>query len=163
MVRDIIHVLKDVPLEELPPTKRDVDKHLQSQIPDPALRAFVLTNLDFKGSLHWKIDIHTIAKELETLAGFPIGTGDKQYLGDVFFLNGGGQSKFLKASHMPTVANYFPNHMLTTIRGASHWVHAEAPDDVLLLLKKYLQRVQEEEFLFPNRMSVKRIVLLLGD
>jgi pimeloyl-ACP methyl ester carboxylesterase len=29
---------------------------------------------------------------------------------------------------------------LTTIRGAGHWVHAEAPDDTIALLKRYLDR-----------------------
>jgi hypothetical protein len=29
---------------------------------------------------------------------------------------------------------------LTTIRGAGHWVHAEAPDDTLALLKRFLDR-----------------------
>jgi len=41
---------------------------------------------------------------------------------------------------MPVIAEYFPNYMLTTIRGAGHWVHAEAPDDTLALLKRYLDR-----------------------
>lgn len=62
-----------------------------------------------------------------------------QYHGDVFFIHGGA-SRFVKMSHLPTIASYFPNHMLTTIRGSGHWVHAEAPDDTIALLKRYLDR-----------------------
>ena len=40
--------------------------------------------------------------------------------------------------HLDQIASYFPNHMLTTIRGAGHWIHSEARDDVLALLKQYL-------------------------
>jgi pimeloyl-ACP methyl ester carboxylesterase len=41
---------------------------------------------------------------------------------------------------MDQIASFFPNHMLTTIRGAGHWVHAEAPDDTVALIKRYLDR-----------------------
>jgi pimeloyl-ACP methyl ester carboxylesterase len=62
-----------------------------------------------------------------------------RYDGDVFFIHGGA-SRFVRHSHMATIASYFPNHMLTTIRGSGHWVHAEAPDDTIALLKRYLDR-----------------------
>lgn len=65
--------------------------------------------------------------------------GETQYNGDVFFIHGGA-SRFVRHTHMKTIASFFPNHMLTTIRGAGHWVHAEAPDDTVALLKKYLDR-----------------------
>jgi pimeloyl-ACP methyl ester carboxylesterase len=60
-------------------------------------------------------------------------------LGDAFFIHG-GQSRFVRSSHIPTIASYFPNHLLTTVRGAGHWIHAEAPDDTTALLKKFLDR-----------------------
>jgi len=117
--------------------------------------------------LRWKINIESIASELDQIADFVLSgedhdndgdhdakenlaedRGEQQhghrpqrrfYDGDTFFINGGA-SNFVKASHMPVIARYFPNYMLTTIRGAGHWVHAEAPDDTLALLKRYLDR-----------------------
>ena len=47
---------------------------------------------------------------------------------------------FIRSTHMKTISDYFPNNMLTTVRGAGHWIHAEAPDDTVALLKKYLER-----------------------
>ena len=61
------------------------------------------------------------------------------YDGDVFFIHGGA-SRFVRSSHLSTITSFFPNHMLTTIRGVGHWVHAEAPDDTIALLKRYLDR-----------------------
>jgi esterase len=135
-------------------TKQSVDKHLQSTIPDPALRGFCLLNWDAKNH-QWAIPMDKIAHALPILAAFDIQTNNQehhggvngesssssspQYHGDVFFIHG-GQSKFVRHAHMETIAQYFPNHMLTTIRGAGHWVHAEAPDDTLALLKRYLDR-----------------------
>ena len=189
-------------------TRRDVDAALRTTrgapaLGDPALRAFVLTNLeqvapgrdgggDGGGGAHptlrWKIHWDGIVNEMDRIAGFDVhdramddgaagasppssssssGGGDAedgddegiaptpetngghdadggasdavQYHGDVFFIHGGA-SRFVRHSHISTIASYFPNHMLTTIRGSGHWVHAEAPDDTIALLKRYLDR-----------------------
>ncbi|KAL7435881.1 hypothetical protein ACHAXH_005236 [Discostella pseudostelligera] len=149
-------------------TKRDVDAALRQggALEDPALRAFVLTNLEQVRStdedtapLRWKINWDGIVKELDRIAGFDVhgqvldgvvsfeddgaasqsNNNNLQYAGDVFFIHGGA-SRFVRHSHISTIASYFPNHMLTTIRGVGHWVHAEAPDDTIALLKRYLDR-----------------------
>ena len=162
-------------------TKRDVDMALQKStaiLQDPALRAFVLTNLESVPSsssssssspnnndtekqspaalLRWKINWEGIVNDIDKIAGFDVHdidmdndndddvttttTNNKpQYKGDVFFIHGGA-SRFVKMSHLSTISAYFPNHMLTTIRGSGHWVHAEAPDDTIALLKQYLDR-----------------------
>ena len=143
-VQDIIHLLSNIDISQCK-TKRDVDVLLRPSLPDPALRAFVLTNLKNPTStmntmtpMEWKIPIESIRLQLPTLAGFQVPSS-YQYPGDAFFIHG-GQSKFVRNVHLTQIASYFPNHMLTTIRGAGHWIHAEAPDDVLALLKRYLDR-----------------------
>ena len=140
-VYDIVTTLTELeladPVSGEPYSKQEVDKQLQKGIPDPALRAFVWTNLDAK-AMRWKIPIDTIAEQLDTIAGFDVSPSS-QYHGDVMFIQG-GQSRFVRHAHMETISKYFPNHMLTTIRGAGHWVHAEAPDDTVALLKRYLDR-----------------------
>lgn len=161
-VENIVSVVRGVKLEP-GRTKRDIDVDLRQSIEDPALRAFVLTNLE-KAScrnggdgemLRWKINIESIASELDQIADFVLSqdvtsrkdleeTPDQPsrqrcYEGDTFFINGGA-SNFVRSAHMPVIAEYFPNYMLTTIRGVGHWVHAEAPGDTLALLKRYLDR-----------------------
>jgi pimeloyl-ACP methyl ester carboxylesterase len=82
--------------------------------------------------------VGTIVKELNAIAGFDVPP-KTSYDGDVFIIHG-GQSRFVRHAYMDQIAEFFPNHMLTTIRGAGHWVHAEAPDDTIALLKRYLDR-----------------------
>jgi len=130
-VHDIVTSMTKIP-EGL--DKKQVDVMLQDAVPDPALRAFLLTNYQSK----WKIPMDSIQRQLETLAGFDIPQ-HYEYTGDVFFIHG-GQSRFVRSGHMESIQNYFPNHMLTTVRGAGHWVHAEAPDATVALLKRYLDR-----------------------
>ncbi len=135
-VEDIMHAMQSV---EDASTKSMLDKHLRSSIPDPNLRAFVLTNYDARLQ-GWKIPVATICHQLDSIAGFDVTDHKTQcYEGDVFIING-GQSRFVRHAYMDRIAELFPNHMLTTIRGAGHWVHAEAPDDTIALLKRYLDR-----------------------
>lgn len=150
-VQDIIQALVDVKLDQK--TKGDVEMDLRANVSDPALRAFVMTNLETKkgGSLAWKIHIDAISKQLEKIASFDVNYLDERtflerlnqemilYKGDTFVIKG-GSSSFIKGSHMETISRLFPNYMLTTVKGAGHWVHAEAPEATLALLKTYLDR-----------------------
>lgn len=184
-VEEIVRSVAELDLEKMGcQTKKDADAILRQKcmlLEDPALRAFVLTNLDQqrpqkgeknteKPALKWKIHWEGIVNQLDRIAGFDVhdqpldelpilpanGANSTsiveespsfvrehiptfKYEGDVFFIHGGA-SRFVRHSHISTIATYFPNHMLTTIRGAGHWVHAEAPDDTIALLKKYLDR-----------------------
>jgi len=144
-VRDIVQSLATKVDMTSCTTKRDVDLQLRPILPDPALRAFVLTNIESSkdssnnNSVDWSIPMSTLHHQLSTLAGFLELPEEVEYTGDVFFI-AGGQSKFIRSTHLPEIQTYFPNHMITTIRGAGHWLHAEAPDDVLALLVKYLER-----------------------
>lgn len=143
-VNNIIDALSKLQLENT--SKRELDIELKKGgIEDVALRSFVLTNLEEdreKKLMHWKINLKAISEQMHVLAGFDLQFGESsnaQYHGDAFFINGGA-SRFIRSNHMSYISRYFPNHMLTTIRGAGHWVHAEAPDDTVALLKRYLER-----------------------
>ena len=162
-VKGIIESLSNLDIDQPGMNKRKIDMELRSSVEDPALRAFVLTNIeeDRKSQMmKWKINIHSIQNQLDVIAGFDVNNQQQEeeeiqqqvqeqdnndglqricYEGDTFFING-GQSSFVKGGHMQYISKYFPNYMLTTIRGSGHWVHAEAPDDTLALLKRYLDR-----------------------
>ena len=71
-------------------SKKEVDTMLQQDVPDPALRAFLLTNY---GEKEWKIPMECIRNELEKLAGFDIPS-NCQYTGDVFVIHGGQSDLF---------------------------------------------------------------------
>jgi esterase len=160
-VQDIVTVLATIPVGP-GVTRRDVDLQLRAAIPDPALRAFCLTNFDAARG-EWKIHIQAICAQLDAIASFDIVAASPniisssglrngesmeeehqqqlqhQYPGDAFFIHG-GQSRFVRHAYIPAIQSYFPNHMLTTVRGAGHWIHAEKPEDTIALLKRFLER-----------------------
>jgi esterase len=53
------------------------------------------------------------------------------------FLNG-GKSKFLRSTHLPTIAKLFPTFALATVREAGHWIFHEAPEETLSIVQRYL-------------------------
>ena len=163
-VEDIIRTLLNV---QMSTNRNDVEQQLRVAIPDPNLRAFCLTNVDWSTG-QWKIPLSHIYHQLDQLASFDLtsSTGTfttneethpqhsaqlqlpdshhdnnqkLQFTGDAFFIHG-GQSKFVRSSHLSAIQDYFPNHMLTTIKGAGHWVHAEAPEDTTALIQQFLNR-----------------------
>jgi pimeloyl-ACP methyl ester carboxylesterase len=151
-VQTIIHAMNSINLRDLS-CRLDVDTALKKKgVEDPALRSFVLTNLKSRprknnstqtnDTLEWKINLPSIVNQLDVIAGFelPSTTSDKlRYHGDTFIISGGA-SRFIRSGHMEIISSFFPNHMLTTVRGVGHWLHAEAPDDTIALLKRYLDR-----------------------
>jgi esterase len=151
-VQTIIHAMNSVDLRSLS-SRLEVDAALKKNgVDDPALRSFVLTNLNTRtlknnsaktnSTLHWKINLPSIINQLDVIAGFELPSENNvklQYHGDTFIISGGA-SRFIRSGHMEIISNFFPNHMLTTVRGAGHWIHAEAPDDTIALLKRYLDR-----------------------
>jgi esterase len=148
-VEDIIRTLLNVNMSS---NRNDVEQQLRASIPDPNLRAFCLTNVDWSTG-QWKIPLDHINNQLDKLAAFDLTAATSTtegiqpppqqqkflYTGDAFFING-GQSKFVRSSHLSSIQEYFPNHMLTTIKGAGHWVHAEAPEDTTALIQQFLNR-----------------------
>jgi esterase len=113
-------------------TKRQVDQELRAELPDAALRAFCLTNWH---NGQWTIPLDILATQLDAIANFDVPF--QQYTGPVLLVHG-QKSRFVTAAYLPAVASYFPNHVTVTVRGAGHWIHAEAPDDVVALCMQYL-------------------------
>ena len=64
-------------------------------------------------------------------------TVEAMYPNKTLFLNG-GKSKYLRAAHLSVISQLFPTFSLATIRNAGHWVHAEAPEDTLSIVQRYL-------------------------
>ena len=94
----------------------------------------------------------------------PLSDGPPRYPGDTYFI-AGGQSKYVRVQNVPAIekvshlegtftgylshptnpsSQLFPRHMLATIRGCGHWVHAENPADVLSLIGKYIEHLEAQ-------------------
>ncbi|CBN78297.1 conserved unknown protein [Ectocarpus siliculosus] len=158
----IIEAIHKMPLEGVT-SRRDADELLAKDIVDPALRAFAVTNLDkdpASGGWAWRINIDAIQRSMGVLAQFDSGKrhqeeidgrlkgggrgdGDADelgaYKGDALFV-AGGNSRYIRSQHLKEIGKLFPRFVVSTIKGAGHWVHADNPTETLRLAKSFLDR-----------------------
>lgn len=104
-------------------TRADADKALEADIPNPAVRAFLLQSLDVKEG-RWKLNLPVLARELDRVMGFP--APDAAFEGPTLFL-AGAASDYIRPEHRSTIKALFPNARQAKIPDAGHWLHAERP------------------------------------
>jgi esterase len=120
-------------------SRTQVEKILEQNIQDARIRMFILKNLYYiqPGKLGWRLNLRAINNNLEELFdGIRI---ESKYLGPVLFIRG-GKSDYITDDDNGIIANLFPKATIKTISGASHWVHADAPEELCYLLSSFLER-----------------------
>ncbi len=57
--------------------------------------------------------------------------------GPVLFIKG-SESDYIDENKLTSYKKYLPNFKISVIEGASHWVHVDRPDDLLLKINDFL-------------------------
>eukprot|EP00302_Diacronema_sp_CCMP2436_P005637 CAMPEP_0179886370 /NCGR_PEP_ID=MMETSP0982-20121206/30807_1 /TAXON_ID=483367 /ORGANISM="non described non described, Strain CCMP 2436" /LENGTH=311 /DNA_ID=CAMNT_0021782071 /DNA_START=95 /DNA_END=1031 /DNA_ORIENTATION=+ len=139
-VEMVVRTCSELPLASLS-DRRHASRLLEGSIPNPVMRQFVLTNLQqlsAGGAWSWKINVQAIAASLSEIEAFPYtGESGLQYQGQAFFI-GGRDSTFIKTSHLPSIAAFFPQYTIAKIKNAGHWIHTEQPGHTLDLVSRFL-------------------------
>jgi pimeloyl-ACP methyl ester carboxylesterase len=136
---DYIAALKALDLATLA-RRALADAALAPMIADAAVRAFLLQNLEAKhGHLAWAANLDGLARAMPTITGFPTAeVAGRRYDGPALFLRG-ELSHYVLPEHWATIRALFPRYRLVTVRGAGHWVHADAPAVVTAALERFLE------------------------
>ena len=108
-------------------TRGAADAALAPAVADPAVRGFLLQNLVFSESPHWRIGLSYIADGLTDIEGWPAAADCLRYAGPVTFING-TNSDFVVQEHRALITKRFPHAEFVTIQNAGHWLHAEQPE-----------------------------------
>ena len=106
--------------------RQDAEKMMSEKISHPAIRLFLLKNLQRNddGSFSWKLNLDVIEEQIEEI-GKGLEENEKSLL-PVLFIRG-ANSDYISKEDEGLISNHFPNAKLTSIK-AGHWVHAEQPD-----------------------------------
>jgi len=120
-------------------SRGEVEGILEQKIADQRIRMFILKNLYYKvhGKLGWRLNLEAINHNLEYL--FDSITSNTFYPGPTLFIKG-GKSDYILEEDYPQIAKLFPQAIVKTIPGASHWLHADAPEELCFLLSSFLGR-----------------------
>lgn len=118
-------------------TRQEVEKALIEKIDNERIRMFILKNLYYKhhGKLAWRLNLDAINNSLDMLfdAVDVPGTFDKE----VLFVRG-EKSDYIPDEDVGLIKRSFPKAEIITISGATHWVHADAPDELFGILAEFL-------------------------
>jgi pimeloyl-ACP methyl ester carboxylesterase len=135
---EVITQMLSIDLEKIT-TRTEVEKILESRITDTRVRMFILKNLYYKlpGKLAWRLNLETINQSMDLL--FDGIQSESKYNGPTLFIRG-GKSDYVLDSDIPLITGLFPEAVIKTISGASHWIHADAPEELCFLLSSFLGR-----------------------
>jgi esterase len=117
--------------------REDADRLLEEKIQTPSIRQFLLKNLyrETDGRYHWRLNLPVLAENLPQLgAGLP---EQMRYDGPTKFI-AGGDSEYITPGDYPLILAHFPEARIDTIPGATHWVHAQKPDELLEILGRFV-------------------------
>jgi len=136
--KSYVEKLQSVDLSSV--TKRsEVDPLISDVIESPAVRAFLLGNLENTSEgLRWMVNLDTLGREMETIGSVPAVRVDANYQGDTLFVDG-ANSDYVQSSHHQLIRHLFPKVEFKTIADAGHWVHAEKPHDFMNALYDFFQ------------------------
>jgi pimeloyl-ACP methyl ester carboxylesterase len=113
---------------------------LATAMGDMAMGDFLSRNLmrtDGAPGFQWQINIAAITSNLGTLQDFPAYTDDQAFPAPTLFISG-VDSDYVQPQHQGEIDRLFPQAEMCVIADAGHWVHAEQPEQVSAVLKRFL-------------------------
>ena len=111
-------------------TRQQMEDALAGDIPNLVLRRFLLKNLGRRadGEFFWKINLRGLSEnysEIRAPISHPV-----PFTKPTLFIRG-GQSKYINLEDEAGIYEGFPQSQIQTIPEASHWVHADQPEEFL--------------------------------
>ena len=140
----IIRGLNAIDLTSLK-TRSEADKILSQYEPILPVRQFLLKNLyrTEAGQFAWRLNLPVIERELHGI-GEEL-TNPRIVTEPALFMRG-SESPYILDEDIPAIKRIFPNATIATIEGASHWVHAEKPNEFVAVLMSFLKTEFNTEY-----------------
>jgi esterase len=128
----IVNALLQCDLQHLR-TRKEVESHLAAHIPEPGVVQFLLKSLYWSTpeQLAWRFNAPLLAQHMPAVLA---SVGPELVLTPTLFLRG-GMSDYILREDVPAIREQFPNCRVETIAYAGHWVHAQAPEEVMELIR----------------------------
>lgn len=134
--QELFAALNRLPLSQLS-SRSQADRLLQETVSEPAVRQFLLKNLQRQpgGGFTWQFNLPVLENCYpELIAALDISTPIKV---PTLFVRG-ERSDYLASNLSPAIIALFPRAHMVTIEDAGHWVHAEQPTAFLQAVNTFL-------------------------
>ena len=133
------HIIEALLTADLSPgrTRKEVEAHIAARVKEPGVVQFLMKNLYWQTEeqLAWRVNATLLASELDAILA---AIGSEVVRVPSLFIRG-GQSDYILREDLPAIKEQFPNSRVETIPYAGHWVHAQAPDEVIGMIRATLR------------------------
>ena len=131
----------------------ELEEELCEQVEDSGITAFLMTNLErTNGGFQWRINLQAIAAGMSGILAFPVPDGGV-FVGPTAFV-AGEHSAYIRDAHRDRILELFPKSRTVTIKGASHWVHADQPQAFLKTVQGFLGAIEYKYSVIPATAGI---------
>lgn len=132
----IVEGLLAMPVADLK-SRQDADEALSSYVPQPAVRQFLLKNLqrESSGGFSWKMNLDVISRNISEVS-VAVGNGSS-FPGPTLFIRG-AKSSYIPDKDWDDIRRLFPAAKLETL-DTGHWVQAEKPQELVDLVRSFVE------------------------
>lgn len=131
----IFNALLGVNLDQVK-TRKEVETHLREHILDASVVQFLLKNLYWseRERLDWRFNLPVLHRDIDLI--LDEAPTDRMTVPTLFIR--GEKSNYILESDFEALHDQFLQSEIVTIPGAGHWVHAEAPQQFLHELMRFI-------------------------
>ena len=110
-------------------SRKEVEAHLSTYVPEPGVVQFLMKSLYWEKPelLRWRFNVPLLARDIKDILA---AMGPETVRVPTLFIRG-GKSGYITREDQPQIKEQFPNSRIETVAFAGHWVHAQAPDEVM--------------------------------
>jgi esterase len=133
----ILSGLEAIHLETLQ-SRNEADAILSNYVGDMGVRMFLLKSLyrNSDGKFAWRINLSVINAQIDNI-GEPLPEAAKIDIPTLFIR--GSLSGYIEEKDTTLIQEHFSSFKIETVDGASHFVHAEKPAEVITLIESFIQ------------------------
>jgi esterase len=119
-------------------TRNEIERYLSERIHNDRLVKLLIKNFHFSydTGFEWKINLKGIKENYSNILDEITATSS--YNGKTLFIRG-GLSDYISDEDIPEIKKLFPDAIFKTIRGASHWIHADKPTEFQEMVLQFIQ------------------------
>ncbi len=132
----IFKALLEVPIDKVK-SRQEVEDIISRYIDDVGVRLFLMKNLQRKkeGGFRWKMNLELLYREYSNIIDM-VETTEPIDVKTLFIY--GSKSGYIIPSEIDSIRSIYPSARFEEV-DAGHWIHAERPDELVSLVKGFLE------------------------
>ncbi len=138
--RHILDTLLKMPLKDIK-TRQEADEFMAKYLPSKRLRAFLMKSFyrTEDGAFAWRLNLQVINDTLNVIMEGTenLAPNFKEFQFDTLFIKG-ELSGYVNEPDIEWINKHFTNVEIKTVKQATHWVHADQPEEFIKLVLSFL-------------------------